>query len=271
VDTLPGWDAWRLHARGCLQQGVPPHQVVWQTPDAAMPLLALPLPLQLADNSPAMPQAMVPQATVPKAFMEAAQLAICHQSPDRFALLYRLLWRITHENRQLLSWITDDDVVALNRLIKAVRRDAYKIKAFLRFREASTPQGKPHFVAWYQPEHYTLELSAPFFQTRFRNITWSILTPYRAAHWDGHRLTWADNPDPSIYPAEDAVEAYWLNYYASTFNPARLKPKAMLSQMPKKYWRNMPETQLIPGLMAAAQQRVQTMLQNRPSDNPTPK
>ena len=37
----------------------------------------------------------------------------------------------------------------------------------------------------------------------------------------------------------------WKTYYASIFNPARVKVKAMTKEMPKKYWRNMPETALI--------------------------
>ena len=37
----------------------------------------------------------------------------------------------------------------------------------------------------------------------------------------------------------------WKRYYAAIFNPARLKVKAMLKEMPKKYWANMPETALV--------------------------
>ena len=47
----------------------------------------------------------------------------------------------------------------------------------------------------------------------------------------------------------------WKTYYAAIFNPARLKVDAMLKEMPKKYWKNMPETALIPGLIAGAQAR----------------
>ncbi|MEM6267630.1 MAG: UdgX family uracil-DNA binding protein, partial [Pseudomonadota bacterium] len=38
-------------------------------------------------------------------------------------------------------------------------------------------------------------------------------------------------------------------------NPARLKVGAMLAEMPKKYWKNMPEAELIPDLIAGAQAR----------------
>jgi len=54
----------------------------------------------------------------------------------------------------------------------------------------------------------------------------------------------------------------WNAYYASTFNPARLKIGMMVSEMPKKYWRNMPETALVPDLIAAAQRRESGMIAN---------
>jgi DNA polymerase len=47
----------------------------------------------------------------------------------------------------------------------------------------------------------------------------------------------------------------WKTYYASTFNPARLKVGAMLREMPRKYWRNMPETSLVQPLIAGARAR----------------
>jgi DNA polymerase len=52
----------------------------------------------------------------------------------------------------------------------------------------------------------------------------------------------------------------WKTYYASIFNPARLKVGAMLKEMPKKYWRNMPETSLVQPLIAGARQRELEMI-----------
>ena len=116
------------------------------------------------------------------------------------------------------------------------------------------------FISWYEPEHYTLELALPFFQERFRNMRWSILTPCLAAHWDMECLTLTDAPDAALYPAGDAIETYWLDYYESIFNPARVKQKAMLAQMPRKYWKNLPEATRIDAMIRSAPQRVQAML-----------
>ena len=43
------------------------------------------------------------------------------------------------------------------------------------------------------------------------------------------------------------------------FNPARLKAKTMQGQMPRRYWRNLPEAAVIPSLIADAHARTEEM------------
>ncbi len=45
---------------------------------------------------------------------------------------------------------TDDDMHGLLMMEKAVRRDAHKMKAFVRFREV-IEDGQTHYVAWHRP------------------------------------------------------------------------------------------------------------------------
>jgi uracil-DNA glycosylase family protein len=52
-----------------------------------------------------------------------------------------------------------------------------------------------------------------------------------------------------------------LTYYQNIFNPARLKLKMMQKEMPRKYWRNLPEAQLITPLAALAQERSGQMIE----------
>ena len=66
----------------------------------------------------------------------------------------------------------------------------------------------------------------------------------------------------------DDTEDLWRTYYANTFNPARLKIKAMQSEMPKKYWKNLPEADLIPDMIAQAEARVLQMQQTAPTVPP---
>jgi DNA polymerase len=135
------------------------------------------------------------------------------------------------------------------------------MRAFVRFREVPTDAG-PWFVAWFEPQHLIVEANVPFFRGRFANMRWSILTPDACAHWDPDKreATLSPGVPRSAAPAEDAAEALWLTYYASIFNPARVKISAMTSEMPRHYWKNLPEAAIIPQLLAESRDRVDAMV-----------
>src|SRR3569833_459624 len=129
------------------------------------------------------------------------------------------------------------------------------MKAFVRFREDDA-----RFAAWFEPDHYVVERTAPFFVRRFAGMQWAIFTPYRSAAWDGDRLLFGDGTKKSDAPRGDAMEDVWRTYFSSIFNPARLKVAMMKSEMPVKYWRNLPEAQLIPSLIRGAKQAEDEMI-----------
>ncbi|WP_373277621.1 UdgX family uracil-DNA binding protein [Asaia astilbis] len=147
-----------------------------------------------------------------------------------------------------------------SRMTQQIRRDAHKMKAFLRFRETKREgEGRRHFVAWFEPEHYILESVAPFFAERFSDMDWMILTPIGSIlHEDGKMR--CDRTPCEAPDLKDDVETLWHSYYQSIFNPARIKTKAMRSEMPTKYWKNLPETRLIPQMLADAENRVAAMV-----------
>jgi DNA polymerase len=174
-------------------------------------------------------------------------------------LLYALLLRL-RERPGLLSDGADPLVQRLERMAKAVRRDIHKMRAFLRFREVATAEG-PRYVAWFEPEHHIVRANAGFFVRRFASMRWSILTPRLSLHWDGETVTEGPGATRADAPDGDPTEEVWKTYYASIFNPARLKTGAMLKEMPKKYWKNMPETALVAELVAGAQAREANMVE----------
>jgi DNA polymerase len=132
-----------------------------------------------------------------------AEDVICHRDPERFALLYELLWRVTHGERELLKIAADPLVHRLERMRKAIGREVHKMHAFVRFRQVDTEEGEP-YVAWFEPEHYILDRAAPFFVDRFNAMRWSILTPLGSRHWDGQELTSGPAVRREDAPAEDA-------------------------------------------------------------------
>lgn len=169
-----------------------------------------------------------------------------------------------HGERALLDIHSDPLVHRLAMMAKSVRRDLHKMHAFLRFRRVEGNGGE-RYIAWFEPDHFILDATAQFFVDRFRGLVWSILTPIGSLHWDGSRLHHGPAASRQDAPEHDDFEAGWAAYYASTFNPARLNPGVMQQHMPKKYWRNMPETNLIPDLVRNATSRVETLMTTAPT------
>jgi DNA polymerase len=199
---------------------------------------------------------------LPVGFRDTLHLALLHREPARHVLLHRMAQRLWREPR---SWQDSlhDDHIRLMEWHRQVRRDIHKTKAFVRFNrvgDANQDAEQAEYVAWFEPVHHTLVEVAPFFVRRFTQMRWSILSPSAAVRWDGHRLQLGLGANRNDAPPPDAGEALWLAYYASIFNPARVKISAMKKEMPEIYWKNLPEARLIPTLLAQAPQRVSQMI-----------
>ena len=237
------FEGWRDAARDLAEAGIPADAVVWQIEGGDNDLFG-------SDTS----QPHAASFPVPRAFVELARDVICNVDDERFSLLYSMLLRL-RRNREQLDDLTDPLVCRLQELAKQVRRDIHKMHAFVRFREIDQ-----RFVAYFEPEHHIVRRAAGFFVNRFSNMRWSILTPQLSLHWDGEQLREGPGATRSDAPSVDPLEDTWRTYYAATFNPARLKVGTMLKEMPKKYWRNMPETSLVRPLIAGARNRELEMI-----------
>jgi uracil-DNA glycosylase len=246
------FDFWREAARALVQAGVSPDRVTWAEPGGDGDLYA-------SGQTVPEPPPGAPPVRANKRFVSLAKNAILHSDPERFALLFRLLWHL-QRNPRMMEDKADPEVRRLEELDKSVRRDSHKMHAFVRFRQMADEDGGERYVAWFEPEHHILRANAGFFVRRFANMRWSILTPRGSLHWDGAVLSEGPPARRGDAPGGDPIEDLWRGYYASIFNPARLKIGAMLKEMPRKYWKNMPEAALIPELVAGAQKRESAMV-----------
>ncbi len=250
VRLAPGADAagFRAAVRGLVSASVPPDAVHW-TSDAAPTLF----------TGAEMPEAA--PLSLPREAVALVELVVCHRDPERYGLLYGLIWRLQHGERHLLEVASDPLVHRLERMAKTVRRAIHKMHAFVRFRRAEATDGGERFVAWFEPDHFILEAVAGFFVERFRALDWRIVTPIGTLHWDRQALTFGPPGRREDVPAADLFEAGWRGYYESTFNPARLNLAVTRAEMPKKYWRNMPETAAIPELVRTSASRARAMIE----------
>jgi len=96
---------------------------------------------------------------VPRAYSQILRDAICNRATDRFALLYDVLFRILHGQRDLPARAVDPAVARLNDYAHNVRRDIHKMHAFLRFRACSV-DGAALYTAWFEPQHFVLRRAA---------------------------------------------------------------------------------------------------------------
>jgi uracil-DNA glycosylase len=274
VDLL----GFRRAARNLLASKIPPDRVSWHCSGAAIgDLFADPLggvpKAQSCANSPVI--------NVPAEFLTLCQTVILHSDPNRLGLMYRLLWRLQNE-AALRHDSLDVDWIQAKHLAQAVRRDMHKMKAFVRFSAVEDEAYKNDanvgalHIAWFEPEHHIAEATAPFFVRRFAQMRWAIMTPECSVEWrpgvegGGHNdregsLEIGPGAQKSEVPPSDAGEALWLTYYKHIFNPARLKLKMMQKEMPKRYWKNLPEAQLISELTAASAQRSLSMINQAPT------
>ncbi|HSD80511.1 MAG TPA: UdgX family uracil-DNA binding protein [Solirubrobacteraceae bacterium] len=130
VAIAPTFEAWQAAARALLRDGIPPADVAWTE----------------AETTPTPLAAVPPVARVPRRFVELAGQVARHYDPARWALLYEVLWRLVHDERDLLADATDPQVRRLVALAAEVRRLAYRDElAELRRVEATGP-GAAAFV-----------------------------------------------------------------------------------------------------------------------------
>lgn len=236
--------AWRTTARDLLRRGIPPEGVTWQAAESRQPSLPLGRP------AIAIPPGSSESAlTVPRQFLRWAELVAAHRSDQRWSLLYRVLWRLTHGEPTLLDITIDDDVDRLLKMARQVRGDVHRMNAFVRFRVCG-PADLPHYLAWYQPDHRIVPLASPFFAERFAAMRWAILTPDASVCWNGDEMRLGPGVPKPGNLGGDLLESLWRRYYEATFSPDRVNRRLLDREMPGRFRANLPESASIDALLA---------------------
>jgi probable DNA metabolism protein len=238
------FSTWREQARWLLSHQVDPGLVSWS---------------RVADlfaNQVDLPQGQGPyQARIPLALLEKLESASRYRGEQRWSLLYEVLWRVSHGDRTAM--LAGDKLGSeLQRRIKQVTREAHHLHAFVRFIEVPSTAVGPEYVAWHEPAHDILATASEHFIGRMGQKRWMIATPRDGVFFDGTTLvhkrqcptTWQE----MAQGAEDPQGELWLTYYSHIFNPARLNEKVMQGHLPTRFWKNLPEGALIPGLISEA-------------------
>ncbi len=251
------FESWRKLAREGLSAETPPARMAWET-STELQLFSDPTVLPATDR----------EFRCPKEFLSLAKAVAPHRSGEQWPLLYAVLWDLTHGRPRLLEDVADPRVHRLGILDKQVRRDLHKMTAFVRFeRVGDDPEV---FAAWYEPDHLILDLAETFFRKRFGSMNAAILTPDGGLAWTPFESRRVPGPLSKPSATKDPFQDLWRSYFASTFNPARLKVRMMKREMPVRFWKNLPEAELIPSMIAGSSRRAREMIEkSREEARPT--
>ncbi|MCG1042442.1 UdgX family uracil-DNA binding protein [Mycetohabitans sp. B8] len=260
-----GYASWRSQALRALVAGWPPEAVTWVEHGSVTSVTTAQMPLDYPTAAPAVCDDRTRglgadngsaglRVSISSALASLLQDAALYRSPQRWALLYRVLWRWWHGDRAVAS-AADEDGARLHAMAKSVRRAKHDMIAYVRFHRRDGA-GIPEYLAWYEPDHDVLAYAAEHFARRMGTSSWWIGTPQGAALWNGATLQLSavsgDAATIRAGAAVDEVESLWLAYYKSTFNPARLNETALHQHMPVRFWKHLPEGPLIPAMIADA-------------------
>jgi uracil-DNA glycosylase family protein len=108
VEIAPTFEAWQAAARGLLREAIPPAEVSWRE--------------RAPGSTTATDATAAGGARVPRQFIELARQAAGAADPERWAVLYAVLFRLVHESRDLLTSPRDPDVRRLHGLAAQARR-----------------------------------------------------------------------------------------------------------------------------------------------------
>jgi probable DNA metabolism protein len=134
---------------------------------------------------------------------------VLHRDPGRFALLYRLLWRLVHEP-QLRNDPLDPDMLEAQHMAHAVRRDIHKLKANLKLHDVPVPEGGVVQMGSFEPTHHVVETIGPWLCKRLPFPRWCVFTPERSVCCDDGKLHYGPAVPAGQLPHADAPDSAWL-------------------------------------------------------------
>ena len=194
------WDGWRSATRSLVLDGVPPEQVRWT----------------VNPGHPHLPPEKTGSFGLSRALVSLAAQAIQARDPERFDLLYRLVWR-AQAGERLLEDTADPEMRRARGLALSVRAEQHRMRTQLRYLPV-----EGNYVGWYTPAHFVLEANAQLLAHRFPDFPVAILTPDGSAFWAaGGQVHFGDGVSGETVPDDDALAGYYRSYGAEMGNAAR--------------------------------------------------
>ncbi len=161
-------------------------------------------------------------------------------------LIYRYIRQSVPAKGETQPRMDPSTAIAIERLSQKVRREAHRMKGFVRFVQT----GEQVYLALINPRYDVLPLIRRHFENRYADQQWIIYDTERGSgfFYDLEstrevRLPAESLPLPTTAcrPTEQRYRQLWKRYFESVNVPQRNNPKAHLRQLSRRYWKYLPE------------------------------
>lgn len=157
--------------------------------------------------------------------------------------LYILLFlRLGYQHGpSVMNMLANDTVNALHRAVRHLSRESHLLKGFLRFSVFNNV-----LVGEIEPKNFVLPLLARHFCERYPEERFLIYDKvhgmglvYQPYNYAVLPVSSLEMPEPD--EQEQTVRQLWRLFYDTIAIQDRYNPQCRMSQMPKRYWKNMTE------------------------------
>ncbi len=134
-----------------------------------------------------------------------------------------------------------DSVIKIQKYSHMVRREAHKLKGFVRFESINNV-----LYSRISPEHDILELLIPHFKNRLKNETWVIedVKRKKAVFYKNNKYKMISTININLTRLKSSNKEYedlWKAFIKSVTINERKNLRCQMNFMPKKYWKYMLE------------------------------
>ena len=166
--------------------------------------------------------------------------------PGVETVIFRYVWSALPAPGKRQRWIDLDSQLQIEKLSQQVRREAHRLKGFIRFQKT----GDDLFMALVAPRYDVLPLIRRHFESRFADQKWMVYDTSRdyGIYYDCNRTQEIRlrAKELSVFhniklAEEQLCQTLWQRYFAAVNIAQRNNPKLHLRQLPRRFWRYLPE------------------------------
>jgi probable DNA metabolism protein len=163
-------------------------------------------------------------------------------------MIYQYVFDVIPSRKHPKTKVHLSSHIQIDKLANKVHREAHRMKGFIRFQQTS----ENHYFALISPRYDVLPLVRRHFESRFADQHWIIydtLRNYGLCYDRQHtRQLHLDAEDLEAFCGKDLADeqlcqTLWQQYYAAVNIQQRNNPKLHLRQLPRRFWRYLPEKQ----------------------------